>query len=214
MRACSSGRRGISIGERTLDGLVGSVMLAFFLFFFSRTWRTHEQQSLEITYQGSFNGLCEQMERDLTGCMSWRIEDAVGSNTSLIIDRIGGEIRYDVRFETGEIVRLHPKGESTFPFRGERPGILKTLDYVRYADRPAALTLKIGLATVPEIELTHDFTARISADTVPGFFENVDLEKEGATAAIGGTKPQPSPAPSSKPAHSCPHIGQNATPRR
>lgn len=214
MRACSSGRRGISIVELTLYALVGSFMLAFFLFFFSRTWRTHEQQNLEITYQGSFNRLCEQMERDLTGCKSWKIEDAVGSNTSLIIDRLGGEITYHVRFETGEIVRLHPKGDSTFPFRGERPGILKTLDYVRYSDRPAALTLKIGLATVPEIELTHDFTARISADTVSGFFENVDLEKEGATAVIGGTKSQPSPAPPSKPAHSCPGIGQDVTSRR
>lgn len=214
MRRCSSGRRGISVVELTLYAMVGSFMLAFFLLFFSRTWRTHEQQNLEITYQGSFNRLCEQMERDLTGCKSWEIHDVVGSSTSLSIDRFDGQITYDVRFEKGEIVRRHLKGDSVFPFKGERPGILKTLDYITDADRPAALTLKIGLATVPEIELTHDFIARISVDNVSGFFEEVDLEERGATGVIGAPQPQPVAPTGLQPGCAIERAFPNKTPRK
>lgn len=214
MRRFALSRRGISIVELALYAMVGSFLLAFFLSFFSRTWRTHEQQSLEITYQGSFNRLCEQMERDLTGCKLWRIEDAVGSNTSLLIERLDGDITYDVRFDTGEIFRHHKGGDSVFPFKGERAGIIKTLEFVGYPDRPNVLHLKIELKTVPVIELTHDFTARISADNVSGFFEKVDLEEKGATAVIGGTKTPPPPVPPSKPSHSCPGINLDTTPRR
>ncbi len=195
MRPISPGKRGMSLVELTLYALVAGIILAFFIFFFWRTGRTHEQQSLEMSYQGSFTKLCEQLERDLSGCRSWKIQNVGGLNTSLSIDRIEGAITYDLQFEAGEINRHLNGRNSTFAFKGERHGILKMLEFIGDPIRANALTLKIELKTIPVIELSHEFSVRISADTTPGFFQEAQLEERGADAFIG----QPNPAPSAVP---------------
>ncbi len=165
--------------------MVSSLIVAFFVFFFWRTRRMHEQQNLEITYQGSFARLCEQLERDVAGCKEWRIQNVIGSSTSLFIDRLDGEITYDVNFDSGDIIRGRSDGLVYFPFRGEREGILKTLVFATESQNLNAIHLKIELKTVPEIVFTHDFTARISKDRAEGFFDTPRLDERGAGGFIG-----------------------------
>ena len=176
VRPFSSEKRGMSLLELCLFTLVGGLVLGFVVFFFWRTRRIHEQQTLELTYQNSFTRLCDRMEKDLTGCRSWEIKAVAGASDSLVVDRIEGPIVYDIRFEAGEIVRAQGGEVSSFEFRGEREGLLKYLEFI--GSRGArTLGLRIGLKTSPAIDFSHDFTVRISADKVPGFFDNPQLEE-------------------------------------
>ena len=187
MKPASNNKLGMSLVELLFYVMVASLIVAFFVSFFWRTRRMHEQQTLEIAYQGSFAKLCDQLEKDLTGCIEWKIQDVVGSNSSLFIERLNDEeITYDVNFEAGGIIRGRSDGSVFFPFRGEREGILKTLAFATDSQNLNALHLKIELKTVPEITLTHDFTVRISKDKAKGgFFDTPILDEHGAEAFIG-----------------------------
>ncbi|MFZ2960926.1 MAG: hypothetical protein WA705_28945 [Candidatus Ozemobacteraceae bacterium] len=181
MRPILKYKRGMTIVELTLYALVAGLVLAFFIFFFWRTRRMHEQQALEVAFQGSFIKLCDQLEKDLTGCKE--VPQVVGTPTSLIIKRVGVKdpmtITYDVRLEIGEIVRNMEGRLFAFPFRGEREGILKTIEFTKTPNRSKPLNLKIGLNTVPPIEFSHDFPIRVSDSShrETGYFDVPDLGK-------------------------------------
>lgn len=168
-------RRGMTLVEMSLYALVASILLACILFFFWRTWRMQQQQTLEMTYQGSFTNLCERLERDLTGCREWKVQGTVGTGSSLFIERNDGQITYDVRFDTGEIVRSTGRNVFAFPFRGERQGVLKTLEFSAASQRRDAMHLRIELKTTPPIELSHDFSIRFSVHKSAGYFEEPQL---------------------------------------
>lgn len=148
----------------------------------------HERQTVEFVYQNSFTNLCDQLERDLAGCKSWGIQNTLGSNTSLFVERIEEQITYDVCFETGNIIQRRKDGEILFPFKGERDeGAVKTMRFVANPHKANELNLKIELKTEPAIVFAHDFSVRISADNIPGFFLDPELKerKSGAEAHIG-----------------------------
>ncbi|MBU1108957.1 MAG: hypothetical protein KKB51_19925 [Candidatus Riflebacteria bacterium] len=220
MKQVICSRRGMSVVELVLYALVASLILGFFIFFFWRTRRVHEQQNLEIIYQGSFAKICEQLERDLSGCKSWELQNVMGSDTFLLITRLEGDITYDAKFETGDIKRNMKESSSTFSFKGEREGFLKYIGFAEYPDKPNILSLKIDLETVPPIKLTHDFSVRISANDDSGFFRGTpdlhDPEIEaGAKAGIGITivpKPMISPKPTISSGPSCPRPGGGQKP--
>jgi hypothetical protein len=172
-------KRGMTVTELTLYALVAGIFLAFFILFFWRTRRLHEQQTLGLSYQGSFARLCDQLEKDLAGCRLWRTSGEVGTSSTLLIDR--GDnliITYDIQMGTGEIVRNMQEIRTIFPFRGEKEVFLKTLEFARPQDNPNSLSLKIGLKTTPPIELSHDFFIRVSVHKNPGYFDEADLSKK------------------------------------
>ncbi len=185
MKQVLNKKRGMSLIELFFYMMVSCLIVAFFVYSFWRIRKTHEQQNLEMSYQGSFARLCDQLERDLAGCRSWQIQNVVGSSTSLFVERLDGQIAYDVNFDTGDIIRGRSDGSLFFPFKGEREGILKTMIFATDSQNLNAIYLKIELKTVPEIALTHDFTARISKNREEGFFGTPLLEEPGAEAHIG-----------------------------
>ncbi len=165
----------MSMVELLLYALVASMIVTCILYFLSRTWRMQEQQTLEMSYQASFTKLCEQLEKDLTGCSEWKVQGVVGTGTSLFIARNDDQITYDVRFDTGEIIRTARERLSSFPFRGERKGILKKLEFVGISRRMDAMHLKVELRTTPPIEFSHDFAIRLSVHSSPGYFKEPQL---------------------------------------
>lgn len=187
MRSNYSTKHGMTIVEMFIVAFVASILLLFFVSFFGRTRKVHEQQTLEIVYQRTFTKLCEQLERDLTGCMKWDIQNMVGY-TSLEVKRLEDVVfLYTVNLETGLISRELNGISKDFPFKGEKKGILKRVDFIQDTDNPNGLRLKIELKTVPPIELSQDFLVRISEDKVKeGFFdETVVLDERGAGAELG-----------------------------
>lgn len=176
----------MTIIELFIITLVGSIFLWFFVTFFWRTGKVHQQQTLEMFYQRTFAKLCDQLEKDLSGCLDLSIQPMIGY-TSLQVNRIGSEtFLYTANLETGLISRESKDHFINFEFKGERKGVLKRVDFIKDADNPNGLRLKIELKTVPPIELSQDLSVRISADIVNnGFFENPKLDERKASAAIG-----------------------------
>ncbi|PKL46067.1 MAG: hypothetical protein CVV42_17830 [Candidatus Riflebacteria bacterium HGW-Riflebacteria-2] len=177
----------MSFPELCIYALVASLILSFFIFMFWRTRRMHERQNVELVYQNSFTNLCNQLEKDLAGCNEWKIQNTIGSSTSLFIGRIQGEIVYDARPETGDIVRIRKDGEVKYPFKGERESTLKTMEFVASPHKANYLNLKVELLASPSIEFSHEFSVRVSVDKnkAVGFFENPELKERGAEAHIG-----------------------------
>jgi len=234
----------MTIVELMLYALVAGIVLAFFIMFFSRTRRVHDRQSLEVVYQGSFTKLCEQLEKDLAGCRSWKVRSAGEATASLAIARgEKGLITYDVQYDTGEIVRnatglstdplngeragigeaKNPSASniSLFTFRGEQQGVLKVLEFTAPATTSNILELKIELQATPAIVFTHVFSIRVSngAHESSGYFEEPKFEDVEPTVVNPTPQPpqvpQPPQAPSG-PTSRCPMDGlpQREMPKR
>lgn len=193
MKQVICNKRGVSVVELIIYTLISALVLGLFVFLLWRTRMVHEQQNVEITYQASFAKICEQLGRDLAGCRSCLVQNMTESDTSLFIERFEGDITYDVQLEAGKIIRNTASGPSVFAFKGERKRFLKYVGFTRYADNANTLGFKVKLETVPPIELSHDFSIRISVDN-SGFFKEPKLderEREKEAKAGIGTPPDP-----------------------
>lgn len=173
-------RRGITIVELCIYALVASLILGFFVFLFSRTRKAQEQQVLEMDCQRSFISLCQRVEKDLTGCKKWTIQEIQGKNTmsSLFIVRIKEQITYDANLEKGYVIRKTENGAAKFSFKGKRKVKLKTLAFSTVPNMKDTINLKIRLQGIPPIELSHNFIAHVRSDTVKGFFKEKKLNEQ------------------------------------
>ena len=167
--------RGLSIVELVLFMLVMGIVSAFVVRFFWNTRRMHEQQVSNTALQSSFLNLCDHMEKDLNGCRTWRIQRVLGGAPALFIDRVEGEIVYDVKGETGEIARTASGGLITFPFKGDLANQIPTLEMDPAEGDPSALNFRVSLPTTPPIEFRRVFHIRISSHQDPDFFKTQPL---------------------------------------